>query len=85
MLQRGLGGPVPEQLHIKMGVGINKARCHHPALGVDLGQGFAVHHADRRDLAVLHGHITQIARRAGAIDNAAAANDQIKHRSSPMP
>ena len=72
---------VTEHRHIGMGMGIDKARGHIMALGIQhlLGLGFRGKKAHKGDFSVLHRHIGPERRVACAVDHLAAADDPIIH------
>ena len=60
-----------------MGVHIDPARRDHKARGIDLALAGTLLAADRGNTAAVHGDVAGKARFAGAIDNGAAANDDV--------
>ena len=79
----GRGQRVPEQLGVVVGVGVDEARAHHEAGGVDgvagvlAGQAAGV--GDGHDAATRHADVGGTAGSAGAVDQRAAADDEIEH------
>ena len=67
-----------------MGVHVDPAGRHQQAVGVDLAPGRALLAADRGDPAVRDRHVAGEARLAGAIDDGAAANDDVVHGSRSL-
>ena len=62
-----------------MGVHVDPARGDQQPVGVDVALGRALLAADRRDAAVRDRHVAGKCRFAGAIDDLAAANDDVVH------
>ena len=73
-----LGGHVAvEERAVVMGVDVDEARRDDEAAGVDLPlPGCVAQHADLRDAPAVHRHIVLARRRAGAVDDAAAPDNQ---------
>ena len=72
---------VPHRLAVVMGVHVDPAGRDHEAGGVDVAPGRALLAADRRDAAARDRHVAGESRLAGAIDDGAAANDDVVHGS----
>ena len=72
-LHRGL----PGRLAVVVGVHIDKARCNECALGVDLSPASPIHRPDLDHHAIGDRDVGGPSRRAGSIDDGAAANHQI--------
>ena len=70
---------IPEDLGVHVGVAVDEARRHDPALGVKrfLG-GSAIDAADLGDLAVLHADIAAIARKSRSINDHAVLDDEVE-------
>ncbi len=67
-----------------MGVTVDEARRHDQAVRIDRARGRA-HLADLDDATVLDADIGAIARLAGSVDDAAAADDEIEcHQSRSL-
>src|SRR5580704_12140650 len=62
-----------------MGVHVDPARRDHQASGVDLALAGAKLAADRGDAAAGNRHVARERRLAGAVDDGAAANDDVVH------
>ena len=75
---RGLQMRIPGRLAIIVRMDVDEARRDQQALGVDLLVGAAGDLADGRDLAVLHRDVGFVQRRAGAVGNGAATDDEIE-------
>ena len=75
---RGLQMRIPGRLAVIVRVDVDEARRDQQALGVDLLVGAAGDLADGRDLAVLHRDVGFVQRRAGAVGNGAATDDEIE-------
>ena len=67
-----------------MGVHIDPARRDEETVGIDVALGGALFAADRCDTAAAMATSPVKARLAGAIDDGAAANDDIVHGSRPL-
>src|SRR5262249_39225367 len=73
---------VPEDLRVVVRVDVDEARRHGMPTGVELaGTGQAI--TDPGDGVAGHRDIGATARRAGAVDDRAAADDEIRHVSLP--
>src|SRR5262249_18499447 len=68
---------IPEHLGVVVRVDVDEAGSDDGALGVDGARGAAGHVADRRDATVAHGDVAAPARRARAVDQRAAADQEI--------
>jgi len=68
---------IPEDLRVHVGVAVDEAGRHDHAVGVHDLAGALADAADRRDAAVLHGHVGAMARQAGAIDEHAVLDDEV--------
>ena len=77
---------VPHHLGIHVGVGVDEARGHHQAVGVDVHRrGRPRDRPDLDDPSVRDAHVGAIPGRTRAIDNRAASNHQIVcHATSPI-
>ena len=62
-----------------MGVHVDPAGRDHQARGVDLALAGALLAADRGDAAAGDRHVARERRLAGAVDDGAAANDDVVH------
>ena len=70
---------IPHRLAVIMGVHVDPARRDHQARGVDLALAGALLAADRGDAAAGDRHVARERRLAGAVDDGAAANDDVVH------
>jgi len=80
---RRVGGGVPQELGVVVGVEVHESRADDPALGVDRPGGGLVGAADGGDPSVAHADIGDGGRRTGAVDHGAAPEQQIEHVSAP--
>ena len=81
--QLGSAAAVPQKGGVRMGMGVNEAGRNHQASCIQFFCGLQILQvADVGDDAVLDGHICFITGGTGAVDDRAAANDQILHKKS---
>ena len=85
MREAGVEPVVPQKLAVIMGVDVDKAGGDNRASGVDHFARIARNGADLDDQAVLDRDVRRIASCTRAIDNRAAADNQIKHIRLPLP
>ena len=72
---------IPHRLAVVMGVHVDPAGRDHEARGVDLALAGALLAADRGDAAACDRDVAGERRFAGAVDDGAAANDDVVHGS----
>src|SRR5581483_6124896 len=72
---------VPADLRVVMGVRVDEPWRDHAVAGIDRRLRAAVDRADLDDLAFGDGDVGMAARRAGAVDEQAVADDEIKRHS----
>ncbi len=70
---------IPGRLAVIVRVHVDPARRDDPAVGLDLAPARPCLAADLDDPVALNGHVAGESRRSRAVDDAAAANDQIVH------
>ena len=75
---------VPHRLAVVVRVHVDPAGRDQQAVGVDLAPGRALLAADRGDPAVRDRHVAGERRLAGAVDDGAAANDDVVHGSRSL-
>ncbi|MBA7468283.1 hypothetical protein ES707_03526 [subsurface metagenome] len=83
MPARGRQQRIPHRLAVVMGVHVDPAGGHHQAGGIDVAFGGAELAADRCDLAAFDGDVASEGGFARAVDDGAAANDDVVHASLP--
>src|SRR5262245_39401947 len=66
------------KLRVVVRVDVDEAGCDRQAVGVDLAVGGVADASDLYDLAVAHRDVGGNGRCAGAVDNAAAADDEVE-------
>ena len=76
---------VPHRLAVVMGMHVDPAGRDQQAGGIDLALAGTLFAADRRNAAVGDGDVACECRLAGAVDNIAAANDDVVHGSRSWP
>ncbi len=84
VVARRADGAVPEHLGVVVCVHIDEAGAYDASTRVERLRRAFVDPTDCRDASVLDSDVTVYRRRAGAIDDAAVANNQIEHDLSPM-
>jgi len=70
---------IPHRLPVVMGVYVDPAGCHQQAVGADLAPRRPLFAADRRDAAAGYRDVAGEGGRAAAIEDVAAANDDVVH------
>jgi hypothetical protein len=82
MFDGGLRRSVPEQLRVEVGMGINKARGNHLALGVDGLDRLFGNGANLNDDAIFNAHIGVKGGQPATVYYLAISDYQVEHVSS---